>query len=540
MGIKLGLDFGTTTSILSFLDGSSLRTFPYGGYSGRNTPYVPSVVAYLPDDLLIGPDAVESFLPDAFYYRYFKMLLPEEDKSKWQDTYGPYATETLSPAEVTADFIAELITGHSPTRHRSHSYARNQSAFLAFKREEIEGLVVSVPQVWSHWRARGRQQLQGIVRKMGLNLKQLISEPVAAAAYFLHRYRLIQAEPFYGNLLICDMGGGTFDVTLCKLSENRVEVLCNAGNGQRGLGVAGAHFDHLLLSKKIDSTIEPRMMAQLLTALDTQKRSTMTAKKLRACLQQPDEIPITPIYSIAAVSVAGATGYNFTYGDIEEAFSPVQEGIVDVLTQIKSEALSKNYSIDKVVLVGGFSRFPLVQQAIAKCFGEDIFENRSVVDLNTLDSDEMAFAVSYGSCLVANNLVYISEKYDHTIGALTFNSAGTTDQEEIRLIAAGETLDALDDTVYCAWPSGEMRRFRFQRNSAEVNIMIHHEGSLAESHKISRRCALTDIPGIHISDNRWYLGARVDASKVPYLVIKDEKLGIEKEYPLGDLIPHAL
>src|SRR5262249_7165746 len=213
--------------------------------------------------------------------------------------------------------------------------------------------------------------------------------------------------------------------------------------------------------------------------------------------------------------------------------------ISEVLAQIKKEANAKNYPIDKVLLVGGFSRFPLVQQAVAEAFGEDIFENRGLLDLDTLTRDEMAFAVSYGACLVANDLIQVSEKYEHTISALTYNSSGPPEDEELILITAGTPLDSLDATNYSSWSNGERRRFKFRKSSADVNIMIRRDGSVAESHKIRQRCLLDELPGSDIAGNHWYFGARVDGSKIPYLVVKDAKLKIEKDYPLGDLIPHV-
>src|SRR5690349_3990489 len=236
MGINAGLDFGTTTSILSYMDGAKPRAFYYGGYTNSGTPYVPSVVSYLKDEILIGEYATAPQPLDALVYRYFKMLLPEKNRNNWPSSYGPYASRKLTPAQVTTDFIAELISGASPFRQQLPGWRPNKAAFLQAADESIDKLVVSVPQVWSHWQARGRQQLQNVIQELGLELKQLISEPVAAAAYFAYRYQQRQRDAFIGNVLICDMGGGTFDVSLCKLTENKVEVLCNAGNGERGLG----------------------------------------------------------------------------------------------------------------------------------------------------------------------------------------------------------------------------------------------------------------------------------------------------------------
>src|SRR5690606_8584876 len=114
----------------------------------------------------------------------------------------------------------------------------------------IDGIVVSVPQAWMTRQPnhQGRPKLEKIIKeKLGLPMIQLISEPVAAAAYYSHWYNNEYKTPFQGNILVCDMGGGTFDVTLCKLDENKVEVLGNDGNGIAELGKAGVYFDTKLL-----------------------------------------------------------------------------------------------------------------------------------------------------------------------------------------------------------------------------------------------------------------------------------------------------
>src|SRR5262249_19743249 len=154
MGINVGLDFGATTSILSYLDGSKLRAFTYGPDSGDGTRYVPSVVAYLDTDILIGQYATPPQPSDASVYRYFKMLLPEADRSKWSSSYGPYASGQLVPAQVTTDFIAELIAGDSPSRRKLPAWRPNREALLQAEDNSIDEIVVSVPQVWSHWQAR--------------------------------------------------------------------------------------------------------------------------------------------------------------------------------------------------------------------------------------------------------------------------------------------------------------------------------------------------------------------------------------------------
>lgn len=535
MPLKVGLDFGTTTSILSYLDGSELSPFHYGGRTG-GTPYVPSVVAYTPKDLFIGEHAVHRLTQGVGLYRYFKMLLTEEQSEHWPEAYGPYVREATSPAQVAADFIGELINGTSSGRRRLAPGQTDRDAFRPALGQEIEGLVVSVPQVWSEPRAHGRQQLRTIVSDLGLPLMQLISEPVAAAAYFAYRYRKAQGEPFSGNLLICDMGGGTFDVTLCRLSEGRVEVLCNAGNGERGLGIAGAHFDHALLEARLRKDgqwpVEPQVMAEFLVALDSQKKYQPNTTRLLTYMQNDPGERLFPIYVVSTVLGSQHT-LRFSYDEVEEAFVPVRAGIHEVLDRIKREARRRSYAIDKVVLVGGFSKFPLVQRAVGEAFGEaDLSANRRLLDLDTFRQDELAFAISYGACLIANGLVEVSEKYEHTVGIVVTNASG--EDEEVELITAGETLGVLDAPAFCRWPDGTRRRFRITRDTVEAEIFIKLAGG---QERWMKKLSLGDVPHRSVNGNRWFLGARVDPSKIPYLIIEDEKHRKAEEYPLGQLIP---
>lgn len=534
--VFVGLDFGTTTSILSYLEGKDPKSFHYGGHAS-GTPYVPSVVAYLPRTLLIGQHAAEMLPTEASVYRYFKMLLPEEDRGKWDEDFGAYGVEAREPALVAADFIGELVRGSSPGRERL-SLDRQREAFLPVLGEEIEGLVVSVPHVWSDIRAHGRQQLQTVVGDLlGLPLIQLISEPVAAAAYFAHLYVKKQKEPYRGNLLICDMGGGTFDVTLCRLRPNRVEVLCNAGNGESGLGVAGAHFDRQLLDLKLGPGVKPEVRAELLGSLDSLKKtSKKSARRLERYLMEtsPQE-RVEPIYELPSMT----TPLSITFDEVCAAFAPVREGITRVLTEITEKVERGGHQIDKVIMVGGFSQFPLVQQAVGEFFGEDVFNDPKRIDLATLGRDDMAFAISYGACLVAGGLVHVSEIYDHTIGIAAYEKQ-RGEWTELELVSAHKSLDSLEKTSFYLRADGSRRKFKITSGTVEVTIFIMLSGSRDEDDKLVTRLSLTDVPNSHVPGNLWFLGARVDRSKIPYLVIEDEKHGEVKEYPLGDLIPQII
>ena len=109
-----------------------------------------------------------------------------------------------------------------------------------------------MPEIWQRDIYNlGRERLQELIKKdLGLEkqLIQLVSEPIAAASYYAwemqRRAQEKNTNPFQGNLLVCDMGGGTFDVSLCRIySNNKIEVLYFDGEGDKGLESAGVAFD---------------------------------------------------------------------------------------------------------------------------------------------------------------------------------------------------------------------------------------------------------------------------------------------------------
>src|SRR5690349_15340726 len=135
MAIKAGLDFGTTTSILSYMEAGELKDFTYGGKTDLGTPYIPSLVAYGKDFIRIGQYA--RALPGTSLHKYFKMLLPEDDWRNWSEQYGPYLRDERTPTEVAGDYIGELITGRSPYRKTSGIEPANPASFCQFTGKEI-------------------------------------------------------------------------------------------------------------------------------------------------------------------------------------------------------------------------------------------------------------------------------------------------------------------------------------------------------------------------------------------------------------------
>lgn len=509
---NIGLDFGTTNSIISYLNEEKLEIFQYGGPDGQK--YIPSFITYENDYVEIGRGArtTASQTPDVESYSNFKMDLPLPESQ-----FTSRFKNARTPMSITADYLRELFLSSS-----------------SFSREEgqINSVVVSVPEIWQRDVSNlGRERLQKLIQELGLPLKQLISEPVAAAAFYAwetqKRAKQDHSEPFRGNLLVCDMGGGTFDVSLCHVyGDNKVEVLYFDGQGDKGLDSAGVAFDRrcvqIAYAKKHghppDETSSEFL--RLLRDFETVKiySHDKSRKKLTNCLKEPEAFIDKEIYKFAGQ-------YDVTFGEITEAFTPIARGIKAVMQGVKDWLQCHDQTVERLFFVGGFSQFLLVQKAIFDVLRTDDNDPRFERSFNITSS---AYAIAYGACLIANGLVDPTEKYIHTMGIVINKEIHfEIKEEEITLIKGGISLGELNqpqfyDQPLVAWqesfrlvlwiePQSKGKRYRKQ---LQEPIKLPNYSSSAE----------------------YKVGMWVNPSQVAYLLIEEIHTNECVEYELGNII----
>ncbi|NJL82782.1 MAG: Hsp70 family protein [Chloroflexaceae bacterium] len=520
---KIGLDFGTTNSIISYLEGERLVAFRYGT-PGQQEEYVPSFVAYDGEIVEIGTAARTTAVnhPAAQHYANFKMRLPLPEGN-----FERFFTPPRSPMSVTADYLHELLVSSD-----------NPYSFCS-ERGEIAALVVSVPEIWQRDIYNlGRSRLQKLIRELGLPLVQLISEPVAAAAYYAweitNHSQDAQEGPFCGNLLVCDMGGGTFDVSLCRLHGNqKVEVLYFDGQGE-GLASAGVAFDRrcvqLAWAKKHGQPLEendPEFL-RLLREFELVKLAThpKMLKKFANYLKLPDAYTEQIAYIFAG-------GYGVSFGEVRQAFAEIAQTIGEVMARIQAWLEHNQETIDRLFLVGGFSQFPLVQRAILEALAMEESDPR-YRRFNLVSS---TYAISYGACLIANGLIDPTERYVHTLG-ITIN-------REIAIAPAqGEAHLEIQEEAVTLIPGGtglnqlELPRFYHQplvawQASFPVPIWVDPR----TRGKRFKQFTPEQVSLPNFSPSAQYrVGMRVDASQVAYLVIEEINSAARLEYELGNLI----
>ena len=526
MGYKIGLDFGTTNSTLSYIDNSgNLETFRYPGLAG--TDYIPSCVAYTKNDkyIRVGREALRvAGNSDTDFYKNMKMTL-QRPQSEWKnlDWFGD-----KNPEEVIIDYLSKIITS-------------DKRGDYSFKKEigDIESIVVSVPQAWltrqpNH---QGRPKLEKIIKdKMKLPLIQLVSEPVAAAAYYNYWYKKEAGYSCEGNILVCDMGGGTFDVTLCKLTENKVEVIKNDGNGIFDIGRAGVYFDTKLLKIAYQRTNEKELDTSSPEFFELYKK--LQEYKVDCAEFISDNIKTALLHSSYSkkLPVIESPLVCYMY-EIEEAFSEVKKGIEKVLSRfIQNEKLH----IDKVLFVGGFNEFELTRQTI-KNFLNFNKENISgeLEYIEEINSRMAAKAISFGATLIANDYIYVEELYPHTIGIVLEWKMINKEDENIKLV---------NQKTYIPLIKGKNKVSEYKEPlfhddyllafepHPKLTVYINPSSSNNTAEKEIPKSANITLPNFN-PDNRWKVGMKMDESQIAYIVFTDEINNKESvHYELGNIL----
>ena len=221
-----------------------------------------------------------------------------------------------------------------------HLYDR---AKLALPENSIVGAVITVP---AYFDEAQRQATKDAANLIGLNVIRLLNEPTAAAmAYGLNRH----SDQEYH--LIYDLGGGTFDVSLLKLNQGVYEVMATGGNSALG----GDDIDRLIANYLIKQTgIDPKNV-------DNQQKQQLNLQKLT------DNDSVTVDININGVNYQGELNNQI----IADVIKPVTDRTLSVCEQVLRDANLTKADLHEVVLVGGSTRMPVIQQLVAKTFDKN-------------------------------------------------------------------------------------------------------------------------------------------------------------------------
>ena len=450
MGLIVGLDFGTTYSMLSEKDHNSGNIVPCK-YENENM--IEDSLVFIGEDgtMKFGKDARNSIMSRGVLYAGFKMLLTEK---RPQALLSEHYTEKITPYDVTKEYLKEILrkcrSEHGVTR--------------------IERLVVGVPDVWDKKANKeernnplyaNRTALEKVIRDLNcVDDFELHSEPELASAYYLEHYKQANnGKAFSGHLLLIDYGGGTLDVAICKFdpSNNRTAgVLKTFGEGwneQGKKGDAGLAYMRAVIDLALESSgLEPneRKIRTCVYSLEN-KLLHMNGEKTRE---------LESVFQNGRIeSIANSTEYEdepfeiiaydfdndliVTYKHLAQAFVKIIEPVLkrkeDVVEDgkplrkgvlIRAKEYMVEHDIDyrvssdnanfKIQLVGGFSNFYLVQQAVGEVFGRS--DNDARFAGGFADRSARSYAVSFGAALVANRDITITKQAYYSLGIYGFEN----------------------------------------------------------------------------------------------------------------------
>src|SRR5580698_4531878 len=375
----VGIDLGTTNSLVAFMQGDRPQVIP--GEDGSNL--VPSVVA-MPaagkERVVVGNAARTQLLtaPDRAVYSVKRLMGRGVDDVTEELKLFPFRIASdVQPGEVLRiDVGGQQYTPPEISAYILRQLKRNAERYFG---APVTQAVITVP---AYFNDAQRQATKDAGRMAGLEVLRLVNEPTAAAlAYGLDRQK-------DGIVAVYDLGGGTFDISILKLHEGIFEVI--ATNGDTHLG--GDDLDNLLLAIALDEIeteekISARQQPELVQAL---RKAVIDAK---IALSSSDSVRIE-------VPLPNGKRHRreITRSQLEELIEPILQRTVEPCHQALCDAGLNAAEIGEVVLVGGSTRIPRVQQLVSSIFD---LPARSKHPHTELNPDEV---VALGAAVQANIL----------------------------------------------------------------------------------------------------------------------------------------
>jgi len=355
----IGIDLGTTNSCVSVMEGGQPKVIPNA--EGANT--TPSVIGFNPKtgERLVGATAKRQAVaqPKSTIYSIKRFMgLPFADSSKEQ-ALVPYAVERSEKGGCAVDAAGKKF---SPEELSAMILTKMKDTAEAYLGEKVTKAVITVP---AYFNDAQRQATKDAGAIAGLEVMRIINEPTAAAL----SYGLDKKKD--GTIAVFDFGGGTFDISILEVSEGVVEV--KSTNGDTHLG--GDNVDQVI----IDWLVEEFQKAEgidLRKQADAMQRLKEAAEKAKCEVSTTTQTDISLPYITADASGPKHISQTLTRARFEAMIQTILDKLKVPCENALRDAKVTTSQIDEVVLVGGSTRIPKVQELVKSIFGKE--PNKSV------------------------------------------------------------------------------------------------------------------------------------------------------------------
>jgi molecular chaperone DnaK len=329
-----GIDLGTTNSCISVLEDNKPRVIPVDGNG-----VVPSVVSINGNEILVGRRAKNR-----------AAAFPEQSARSVKRKMGMNETVTMDKKLYSPEDVSAMIL----------RYLCDEAARL--EGYKVSNAVITVPAYFSDAQRRATIEAG---EKAGLTVVRIINEPTAAALFYDHVN--ISSENLGGrwkHALVYDLGGGTFDVSVLRMSEI-IEVLASTGDTRLG----GDDFDKCI----VDHLLE---VIRSSGGPDISGFAPAAARLSAVAEQAKIDLSVKAVVAIEEANIPTPDGRGCTVStevsrsDVEVWASHLIERTIDFVYKSLDEAKLRANDIDKVLLVGGMTRMPIVSQRLSELFGD--------------------------------------------------------------------------------------------------------------------------------------------------------------------------
>ncbi|APC48214.1 molecular chaperone DnaK [Virgibacillus halodenitrificans] len=462
----IGIDLGTTNSCVSVMEGGEAVVIP--NPEGNRT--TPSVVAFKNGERQVGEVAKRQAITNPNTIQSVKRHMGTDYKVKIED-------KEFTPQEVSAIILQHI-----------KSYAEDYIG------ETVEKAVITVP---AYFNDAERQATKDAGKIAGLEVERIINEPTAAAlAYGIDKDDQDQ------TILVYDLGGGTFDVSILDIGDGTFEVVSTAGDNRLG----GDDFDEVIINHMVQEFKKENGIDLSKDKMATQRLKD-AAEKAKKDLSGVSQTQISLPFITAGEAGPLHLEMNLTRAKFEELSSDlVERTMVPTRKALSDASLSAN-DIHKVILVGGSTRIPAVQEAIKREIGQEPSKG--------VNPDEV---VALGAAIQGGVLqgdvkdVVLLDVTPLSLGIETMGSVFT------KLIERNTTIPTSHSQVFSTAAD----------NQTAVDIhVLQGEREMAADNKTLGRFQLTDIPPAPRGVPQIEVSFDIDANGIVNVRAKD--MGTNKE-----------
>lgn len=354
----IGIDLGTTNSVVSFLEGSTAKVIP--NKEGGNT--TPSIVAFTKDGKrLVGNVAKRQAVtnPENTIFSAKRFIGHKYDEVKNDIKNYPYKIVAGANGDVAFEVEGKTYT---PQEISAAILSQLKQVAEDYIGQKVTEAVITVP---AYFNDAQRQATKDAGKIAGLDVKRIINEPTAAAlAYGCEKKK-------DETIAVFDFGGGTFDVSILEIQDGVIEVKATSGNNKLG----GDDVDERLIDY-IAGEFEKEQGVNLRNdkmALQRLKEASEKAKKELSSLEETD---INLPYITADASGPKHLTMKLSRAKFESLCADIFEKLLEPCKQALADSGLSKSEINEVILVGGSTRIPKIQTMVKEFFGKEV--NRSV------------------------------------------------------------------------------------------------------------------------------------------------------------------